>query len=167
VGTDSDRTASSLLSRLEEKKQERWEEAVISVKFSHSSRQAWRTINKLLAGLDAPLTSAPSQQTPSPRNSWRMGHTGPAIASPPGWSTRSCPTYGRFQPLRFTVSLNPLGRISLLQPSDDLSQESLRDWIQSSRSSYSTLGRLWNLGFANSLVLTCANSKFQRSGEKH
>jgi len=47
VGTDSERTASSLLSRLEEKKQERWEEAVTSVKFSHSSRQAWRTINKL------------------------------------------------------------------------------------------------------------------------
>jgi len=46
-GTDSDRAASSLLSRLEQKKQERWEEAVNSNDFSHSSRKAWRTINKL------------------------------------------------------------------------------------------------------------------------
>jgi len=47
VGTASDRAASSLLSRLQQKKQERWEEAVNSIDFSHSSRKAWRTINKL------------------------------------------------------------------------------------------------------------------------
>ena len=47
VGTDSDRADSSLLSRLEQKKQERWEEAVNSIDFSHSSRKGWRTINKL------------------------------------------------------------------------------------------------------------------------
>jgi len=47
VGTDSDRAASSLLSRLQQKKQERWEEAINSNDFSHSSRKAWRTINKL------------------------------------------------------------------------------------------------------------------------
>ena len=47
VGTASDRAASSLLSRLPQKKQERWEEAVNSIDFSHSSRKAWRTINKL------------------------------------------------------------------------------------------------------------------------
>jgi len=47
VGTASDRAASSLLSRLQQKKQERWEEAVNSIDFSHSSRMAWRTINKL------------------------------------------------------------------------------------------------------------------------
>jgi len=47
VGTASDRAASSLLSRLQQKKQERWEEAVNSMDFSHSSRKAWRTINKL------------------------------------------------------------------------------------------------------------------------
>jgi len=46
VGTASDRDASSLLSRLQQK-QERWEEAVNSIDFSHSSRKAWRTINKL------------------------------------------------------------------------------------------------------------------------
>ena len=47
VGTGSDRAASSLLSRLQEKKQARWEEAVNSTDFSHSSRNAWRTINKV------------------------------------------------------------------------------------------------------------------------
>ena len=46
VGTASDRAASSLLSRLQQKK-EQWEEAVNSIVFSHSSRKAWRTINKL------------------------------------------------------------------------------------------------------------------------
>jgi len=46
-GTDSDRTASSLLSLPGQKKQERWEEAVNSIDFSHPSRKAWRTINKL------------------------------------------------------------------------------------------------------------------------
>jgi len=47
VGTDSDRAASSLLSRLGQKNQERWEEVVNSIDFSDSSRKAWRTINKL------------------------------------------------------------------------------------------------------------------------
>jgi len=47
VGTDSDRAASSLLSRLQQKKRERWEEAFNSIDFSHSSRKAWRTIKKL------------------------------------------------------------------------------------------------------------------------
>jgi len=47
VRTDSDRAASSLLSQLGQKKQERWEEAVNSIDFSHSSRKAWRTIKKL------------------------------------------------------------------------------------------------------------------------
>jgi len=47
VATASDRAASSLLSRLQQKKQERWEETVNFFDFSHSSRKAWRTINKL------------------------------------------------------------------------------------------------------------------------
>jgi len=47
VGTASDRAASSLLSRLQQKNQERWEETVNSIDFSHSSRKAWRTINKV------------------------------------------------------------------------------------------------------------------------
>ena len=46
VGTDSDRAASYRLSRLDDKKQERWKD-VNSIDFSHSSRKAWSTINKL------------------------------------------------------------------------------------------------------------------------
>ena len=121
----------------------------------------------LLAGLDALLACAPSRQIPSPRNSWRTGHTRPAAASPQGSSTNSCPAYGRFQNLRVTVSLNPSSRKSLLLPSDAWSQESLRDWIPSSRSFYSTPGRLSNLGSSTSSIPACANSKFQRSGEEH
>jgi len=121
----------------------------------------------LLAGLDAPLACAPSRQIPSPRNSWRTGHTRPGAASPPGSSTSICPTYGRFQHLRVTISLNPLGWKRLLLPSDDWSQESLRYWIPSSRSLYSTPSRLSNLGSAASSLPACANSKFQRSGEEH
>jgi len=44
VGTDSDRAA---FSPLKDKKHERWEEAVNSIDFSHSSRKEWSTINKL------------------------------------------------------------------------------------------------------------------------
>ena len=47
VGTGSDRAASSLLSRQQQKKQGRWEAAVNFIDFSHSSCKAWRTINKL------------------------------------------------------------------------------------------------------------------------
>ena len=45
--TDTDRATSSLLSLLEQKMQERGEEAVNSIDFSHSSRNAWSTIKKL------------------------------------------------------------------------------------------------------------------------
>ena len=121
----------------------------------------------LLAGMDASLARAPSRQTPSPHNSWKTEHTGPRTASPPGSLKRSCPTYGRSQHMRVTVSLNPLGRTSLLLPSYTWNQESIRDWIPSSGSLYSMPGRHSNLGFATSSVPACANSKFQRSGEEH
>ena len=47
VGTDSDKAASSLLSWIDQKRQERREEAINSIDFSHSSRKAWNSINKL------------------------------------------------------------------------------------------------------------------------
>ena len=53
VGTDSDRVASPLLFQLKQKKQERWEEAVNSIDFLHSSHKAWRTINKLMLQVSA------------------------------------------------------------------------------------------------------------------
>ena len=70
VGTDSDRAASSLLFRLEQKKQERWEEAVKSIDFSHPSHKAWSTINKLTGRSGRYSPCAPSRQTPSLRNLW-------------------------------------------------------------------------------------------------
>jgi len=72
----------------------------------------------LLAGLDAPAACAPSRKIPSTRSWRRTGHTRLATESPPGSSTNSCPTYGRFQHLKITVSRNPSGRKSLLLPSD-------------------------------------------------
>ena len=47
VGTASDSTASSLPSRLGQKKHDQLEEAVNSIDFSHYSRKTWKTINKL------------------------------------------------------------------------------------------------------------------------
>jgi len=47
VGTDSERAASSLLSRLDQRRQEQWEEALKSIDFSHSTGKAWSIISKL------------------------------------------------------------------------------------------------------------------------
>jgi len=129
--TDSDRDASSLLSRLVQKKQERWEEAENPIDFSHSSCMTLRTINKL-TGRSARsfhqwLILANSIASRLAKN----GAHRSGIASPSGWSARSCPAYGRFQHLRVTVSLNSLGGWSLLLPSIAWSQESLRDWTPS------------------------------------
>ena len=166
VGTDSDRATSSLLSRLQQK-QEQWEKAVNSIGFSLSCERRGEQSTNLQAGLDAPLACTLSWQVPSPCNLWRMGHTRPAATSPPGSSASSCPTYGRFQHLRVTVSPNLLGWRSFLLSSDAWSQESLRDWIPSSQNLYSTPGRLSNIGFVTSSLPACANSNFQRSGEEH
>ena len=44
---ESDATASNLLARLDEKRQERWIETVEAIDFTHSSRKAWNTVNRL------------------------------------------------------------------------------------------------------------------------
>jgi len=98
VGTD--RAALCLPSRLKQKKQERWQEAVNLIDFSNSSRKAWGTINKLTG-----RSGRSSRLCPVSANSiasqlvlnWRTGHTGPGTESPPSSSTRSCPTNGRFK----------------------------------------------------------------------
>ena len=167
VETGSDRAASSLLPWLGQNEQERWVEAVNSIDFSHSSRKAWRTINKLTGRSGHSFHQCPVTTNSIASQLWRTGHTRQRIASPPGWSKRSCPTYGKSQHLRVTVSLNPLGRRSLLLSSDTWNQESLRHRTPSSRGSYSMPGRLSNIGFASSSVPACANSKFQRFGEEH
>jgi len=96
----------SLLFLIEQKKKERWEEAVNSIDFSHSSRKAWRTTHKLTGRSGRSFRLCPSQPTPSSHNSWRTGHTRPGVASP-GSPTRSFPTYGRSRHPRETASLAP------------------------------------------------------------
>ena len=167
VGTASDRASSSLLSQLQKKKQERWEEAVNSIDFSHSSLKAWRTINKLTGRSGRSFHQFPVSANSIASQLMKNGAHGTGNRKPAGWPPRCCQTYGRFQHLSVIVPLNPLGRRSLLMPSDVWSHESLREWIPYSRSSYSTPGRLSNLGFATSSFPACANSKFQRSGEEH
>ena len=44
---DIDTTATALLHKLDEVRRARWTEVVESVDFTHSSRKAWQTINKL------------------------------------------------------------------------------------------------------------------------
>ena len=46
-GSDSSRTASALLSRLDRKRRDRWSETVQTIDFSHSSRKAWSILNNL------------------------------------------------------------------------------------------------------------------------
>ena len=49
-------------------------------------------------------------------------------ANPPGSLTRSCPTWGRSEHLRETVSMAHSGRRNLLPPSGAWNQKSLRVW---------------------------------------
>ena len=83
------------------------------------------------------------------------GDTRLGAASPPGQSRRSCPTYGKSQHLRETISLAASRQRSLLPPLNTWSQENLVVWIPPSRSLCATPGCLPNLGFAiSSLFLT-------------
>ena len=45
--TESASTATSLLNVLDEKRRQRWNETVSSIDFTHSSRKAWQTLNRL------------------------------------------------------------------------------------------------------------------------
>ena len=76
VRTDSDRAASSLLSRLEHK-QERWEEAVNFIDFSHSSRKTWSTINKLTGRSGRSSRLCPISLNSSVSQLVKNGYTGP------------------------------------------------------------------------------------------
>jgi len=105
--TDSDRAASSLLSKLDQKKQEQWKEGVNSINLSHSSRKVWITINKLTgrSGLSSCLCSISTNSIASKLMKSEAHKT--RAVSPPGSSTRTCPSYGRSQHLREIVSLAP------------------------------------------------------------
>jgi len=117
VGTDSDRAASSLLSWFGQKKQERWEEAVNFIEFSHSSRKAWRTINKLTDRSGRSFHQCPVSANSIATQLVKNGAHRTGGRQSPRLVSKEL-TNGRFQHLRVTVSLNPLGWRSLLLPSD-------------------------------------------------
>jgi len=84
VGTDSDRIASSYFhgSTINHRSDGR-KLSISLTSRTPAARRAASSINSL-ADLDTPLACAPCQQIPSPHNLWRMGHTRPRAASPPG-----------------------------------------------------------------------------------
>ena len=47
ISEDRDKAADDLLCRLNEKRRQRWIETVESIDFTHSSRRAWQTMDKL------------------------------------------------------------------------------------------------------------------------
>ena len=59
TGNASDLATSSLITRLDNNRRTRWEETVQSIDFTHSSRKAWRTINKLTGRSRPPLGERP------------------------------------------------------------------------------------------------------------
>jgi len=163
VGTDSDRGSSSPLSQLGQKKQVRLEEAVNSIDFSHSSRKAWRTINKLTArsryffhqcpvsanSIASQLVKNEAHKT-GDRKSTRLVNKQLSdlwkIPTPEGHSISE-----PFRPEKFAAALRRLnpgkspGLCSIFP-----------EFILHA-------GRL----SATSSLPACTNSKFQRSGEEH
>ena len=161
-------------SRLQQTKQEQWEEAVNSIDFSHSSHKAWRTITKAWRTINklTGRSGLSNHVRPISANSitsqlMKNGAHKTSDRKPTRLVNKELSDLWNIPaPEGHSIS-EPLGRKSLLLPSDAWSQENLRDWTPSSRSLYSTPGRLSNLGFAISSTPACTNSKFQRSGEKH
>ena len=93
-GDDSSLSATTLLSKLDRKRRNRWSEAVRSIDFSHSSRKALSIFNNLTG-----------RSRPSPRHcpvsadtmhlSWlEMGNTRLLIASHLDLSLKKCLTFG-------------------------------------------------------------------------
>jgi len=93
-----------------------------------------------------------------------MGNRELGIASPPGSSTRSCPTHGRLQHQKVTVSLNPeelAAALRRLKPGNSLGLDSIfPEFMLHAGSAL----KPW---LCDTSVLACTNSKFQKSGEEH
>ena len=158
----------SLLSRLQQKKQERWEEAVNSIDFSHSSRKTWRTINKLIGrsgrssrmcpvsvnSIASQLVKNGAHKT-SDREPTRLVNNELSdqlkIPTPEGHSISE-----PFRPEEFAAALRRL------KPGKSPGLDSIFPEL-----TLYTAGRLSNLSSATSSIPACANSKFQRSVEKH
>jgi len=153
VGTASDRAASSLLSPLQQQKQEWWEEAVNSINFSHSSRKAWRTINKLTGRSGRSYRLCPVLANSIASQLVKNGPHMTGDCEPTRLANKELSDLWQFPtPVGQSIAepFRPEEK-SLLLPSDAWSQENLRDWTPSSRCLYSTPGRLSNLGSAISL----------------
>jgi len=119
----------TVLSGIEQKNQEWWEEAVDSIDFSHSSRKAWSTFNIFTgrSGRSSRLCSVSANFIASQLVK-SGGHTRLGAVSPLSPSTSSCPTYGRSQHLRETVSLALSGQRSFLWPSGAWGQKVCICW---------------------------------------
>ena len=51
--------ATKLIDRLDEKRKDRWEEAVTNIDFTHSSRKAWQAVNRLTGRNSKKITTCP------------------------------------------------------------------------------------------------------------
>jgi len=167
VGTDSDRATSSLLSRLQQKKQERSEEAVNSIDFSHSSRKAWRTINKLTgrSGRSSRLCLVTANSITMQLVKNGAHRTGGCESTrfvkkqqSDLWKIPTLEGHSISEPFRPEQLAAVLRH---LKPGKSPGLDSIfPECILHAR-------LLSNLGFASSLFPACANSNFQRSGEEH
>ena len=161
------RADSSLLSRLQQKKPEWWEEAVNSIDFSHSIRKAWRTTNKLTGRSGRSSGVCPVSQNSiasqlvkngahktSDREPTRLVNKQLSdlwkIPTPEGHSISE-----PFRPEEFAAALRRL------KPGKSPGLDSIfPEFILHAGSAVKS----W---FCDFLIPACANSKFQRSGEEH
>jgi len=146
----------------------RREEAVHSIDISHSSRKAWRTINKLTDRSGRSSRVCPvsenciasqlvkngahktSDREPTRLVNKQLSDLWKKIPTPQGHSI-----YEPFKPEEFAAALRRL------TPGKSPELDSIfPEFILAP-------GRLSNLGSATSSIPACANSKFQRSGEEH
>ena len=159
VGTDCDRAASSLLSQLGQKKQERWEEAANSIDFSHSRRKVWRTINKLTGRSGSSFRQCPVSANSIASQLVKNGahKTGDRESTrlvnkelSDFWKIPTPEGHSISEPFRSEDLAAALRR---LKPVKSPGLDSILG------SSYSTPCRLSNLGFATFSVPACPNSK--------
>ena len=89
-GSDSSRAASTLLSRLDRKRRDRWSEAVQTIDFSQSSHKAWSILNNLTGRSRRSLGTVLFQPMPSHQYWSVMANTRILITSHPGLCLKKC-----------------------------------------------------------------------------
>ena len=90
-----DDAANNLFSRLNDKRSERWTDTVESIDFTHSSRRAWQTINKL-TGRSTTSTHTMPNTTPNHHKLHRLTAAEQRTVSQQGQAT--CQSYFRKSP---------------------------------------------------------------------